>query len=76
MSGLSRDFENGRRKLLHVQPSLITDIIIHSYSHACQLLATCPCPMQAREANARLRKELQLEQQRREIAVGALVGST
>ncbi len=32
--------------------------------------------MQAHEANVRLRKELQLEQQRREIAVGALMGGT
>lgn len=31
--------------------------------------------MQAHEANVRLRKELQLEQQRRQIAVGALVGN-
>ena len=36
----------------------------------------CCCVAQAREVNAQLRKELQLEQQRREIAVGALVGST
>ena len=33
-----------------------------------------PAAMQAHEANVRLRKELQLEQQRRQIAVGALVG--
>ncbi|CAL5229804.1 g13200 [Coccomyxa viridis] len=32
--------------------------------------------VKAREVNAQLRMELQLEQQRREIAVGALVGST
>lgn len=35
----------------------------------------CCCAVQAREVNAKLRRELQLEQQRREIAVGALVGS-
>ena len=32
--------------------------------------------VQAREINARLRKELHLEQQRRQIAVDALVGSS
>lgn len=36
--------------------------------------AEIPAAMQAHEANVRLRKELQLEQQRRQIAVGALVG--
>ncbi len=35
----------------------------------------CSCAVQAREANSRLRRELQLLQQRREIVVGALVGS-
>ena len=32
--------------------------------------------VQARETNARLRKELHLEQERRQIAVGALIGSS
>ena len=37
--------------------------------------SACMC-VQARETNARLCKELHLEQQRRQIAVGALIGSS
>lgn len=37
-------------------------------------IKACCCAVQARETNARLRKELQLLQQRRDIVVDALGG--
>lgn len=48
--------------------------LVHGEEWRAQKL-TIRLPMQAHEANVRLRKELQLEQQRRQIAVGALVGN-
>ena len=47
-----------------------------AHHHVRRVISCARICLQAREANARLRKELHLEQQRRQIAVGALIGSS